>query len=158
MYSGKVSHYNPERGFGFIKSPDHFPDGLFFGARGLNLSSGFVPYHGDEVTFCTEIDRQGRLRAVNVVFSRHVTQAVSPTEPAPWPTSAPEPMPIEPEPEPEPWIDRPGDGRSRRRKKYQTREMHADEREFRDFRNARANLRRRAERLFTVHGTTDEAY
>jgi hypothetical protein len=57
---------------------------------------------------------------VNVRFARRMTPA---------------------EPEPEPWIDHPGDGRGRRRQKYQTREMRADEREFRDFRNARANLR-----------------
>jgi hypothetical protein len=61
------------------------------------------------------------------------------------------------EPEPEPWIDRPDDGGRRRRQRYLTEAMRAEEPDrerHRDLR-ARREMRERAERIFTIHGTDE---
>jgi CspA family cold shock protein len=59
---GRVAHWNPERGFGFIAingEPDVF-------AHVSQVEDGFDPLINDLVNFEIEIDTQGRRKARNV--------------------------------------------------------------------------------------------
>ena len=74
-YTGNISDWNDERGFGFIE-----PQGK--GKRAFVHISAFKqkthrPVNGDAVTYVLEQDAKGRLQAKNVHFVKHKAPAPS---------------------------------------------------------------------------------
>ncbi|MBO2581319.1 DUF1294 domain-containing protein [Shewanella algae] len=65
-YKGKVSHWQDDKGFGFI-SPNDGSERVFLHIKSLSLS-GRRPQVGDVLTFDITLDDQGRRQAKQVFF------------------------------------------------------------------------------------------